>query len=72
MNTKSLTIALAIKLVSFTSFSQTTQPAVIEDFKPSLFNQPFQKYPQVNSQGYARFRIHAPNADSVRVSFALG
>lgn len=43
-----------------------------EDFKPSPFNQPFQPYPQVNSQGYARFRIYAPNADSVRVSLGLG
>lgn len=66
---KSLTIALVTMLVYFTSFAQ---PAVIEDFKPSAFNQPFQQYPQVNSQGYARFRIHAPNADSVRVSLGLG
>lgn len=72
MNTKYLTIASAITLVSFTGFAQTTQPAIIEDFKPSAFNQPFQQYPQVNSQGYARFRIHAPNADSVRVSLGLG
>lgn len=72
MKTKSVTIALAITLVSFTCFSQTTQPAILEDFKPSSFNQPFQQYPMVNSQGYARFRIHAPNADSVRVSLGLG
>ncbi|MGK2863823.1 MAG: alpha/beta hydrolase-fold protein [Chitinophagaceae bacterium] len=72
MNTKSVTIALAITLVSFICFSQTTQSTILEDFKPSTFNQPFQQYPQVNSQGYARFRIHAPNADSVRVSLGLG
>jgi hypothetical protein len=54
------------------SFAQNTQPAIIEDFKPSVLNQPFQQYPQVNSQGYARFRILAPNADSVRVSLGLG
>jgi enterochelin esterase-like enzyme len=35
-------------------------------------NQPGQEYPQVNSQGYARFRIIAPAADSVRVSLGLG
>jgi enterochelin esterase-like enzyme len=69
---KPLTIAFAMLLVYCTSFAQTTQPAVIEDFKPSAFNQPFQQYPQVNSQGYARFRILAPNADSVRVSLGLG
>ncbi|GGA82011.1 alpha/beta hydrolase [Puia dinghuensis] len=43
-----------------------------EDFKPSVLNQPGQPYPQVNSQGYARFRILAPRADSVRVSLGLG
>jgi enterochelin esterase-like enzyme len=68
MNTKFLTIASAMILVCFTGFAQTT---VIEDFKPSTLNQPFQQYPQVNSQGYARFRIYAPNADSVRVSLGL-
>lgn len=43
-----------------------------DDFKPSVLNQPGQEYPQVNSQGYARFRIHAPRADSVKVSLGLG
>lgn len=52
-------------------FSQGTTP-VKEDFKPSSLNQPGQEYPQVNSEGYARFRIHAPKADSVRVSLGLG
>ncbi len=45
---------------------------VKEDFKPSTKNQPGQEYPQVNSQGYARFRIHAPEAQSVVVSLGLG
>lgn len=49
-----------------------TQPEIKEDFRPSVLNQPGQDYPQVNSQGYARFRIKAPNADSVRVSLGLG
>ena len=43
-----------------------------EDFKPSTKNQPQQEYPQVNSQGYARFRIVAPNAQSVSVGLGLG
>lgn len=43
-----------------------------DDFKPSSKNQPGQEYPQVNSQGYARFKIFAPAADSVRVSLGLG
>ena len=43
-----------------------------EDFKPSELNQPGQQYPQVNSQGYARFRVEAPNAQSVTVGLGLG
>ena len=43
-----------------------------EDFKPSTKNQPQQEYPMVNSQGYARYRIVAPNAQSVRVEAGLG
>ena len=68
MNRKSVFLFAAL-LVSTMCFSQTE---IKEDFKPSPFNQPFQAYPQVNSQGYARFRIYAPNADSVRVSLGLG
>lgn len=64
-------IALAIMLLGGIGYTQA-QTAPLEDFKPSSFNQPFQQYPQVNSQGYARFRIYAPNADSVRVSLGLG
>ena len=43
-----------------------------EDFKPSVCNQPGQEYPMVNSQGYARFRVVAPDAKSVIVSLGLG
>ena len=68
MNSKSIFLFAAL-LASTLCFAQTE---IKEDFKPSPFNQPFQAYPQVNSQGYARFRIHAPNADSVRVSLGLG
>lgn len=49
-----------------------TAQTVVDDFKPSTLNQPGQEYPQVNSQGYARFKINAPQADSVRVSLGLG
>ena len=45
---------------------------VLEDFKPSTKNQPGQQYPMVNSQGYARFKVTAPNATSVIVSLGLG
>ena len=43
-----------------------------EDFRPSVLNQPGQQYPMVNSQGYARFRVVAPDAKSVIVSLGLG
>ena len=45
---------------------------VKEDFRPNVKNQPGQEYPQVNSEGYARFRIVAPDAKSVIVSLGLG
>lgn len=55
-----------------TGMAQTNAHTVTEDFKPSTLNQPGKEYPQVNSQGYARFKIDAPAADSVRVSLGLG
>ena len=45
---------------------------VKEDFKPSEMNQPGRDYPQVNSQGYVRFRVEAPDAKSIVVSLGLG
>lgn len=48
------------------------QNTIAEDFQPSTLNQPGQQYPQVNSQGYARFKIKAPEAASIRVSLGLG
>ena len=64
------------KIIFFATISSgvcfAQQPAVIEDFKSSSLNQPQQEYPMVNSQGYARFKIVAPAADSVRVSLGLG
>ncbi len=52
--------------------AQTDQLTILEDFKPSTLNQPGQEYPQVNSQGYARFRVIAPQAQSVKVTLGLG
>jgi enterochelin esterase family protein len=44
---------------------QPGQP--VEDFKPAPSNQPGKQYPQVNSERRARFRVVAPQAQSVRV-----
>jgi enterochelin esterase-like enzyme len=52
--------------------AQTAPAGVSEDFAPSTLNQPGQQYPQVNSQGYARFRVEAPDAETVSVSLGGG
>ena len=69
MNHRLITILLAAAIAGGTCLAQTGQPTIKEDFKPSTLNQPGQEYPQVNSQGYARFRIVAPEAQSVGISF---
>jgi predicted alpha/beta superfamily hydrolase len=65
-------IVLLTALSGSLCLAQTTPPAIIEDFKPSTLNQPQQEYPKVNSQGYARFRVIAPQAQSVVISLGLG
>lgn len=54
-------------------FNPAVDNAVIkEDFVPSATCQPRQQYPQVNSQGYVRFRIEAPQARYVIASAGHG
>jgi enterochelin esterase-like enzyme len=65
-------LVLLLILSGSLCFAQTVQPKIIDDFKPSTLNQPGQDYPQVNSQGYARFHIVAPQAQSLIVSLGLG
>lgn len=72
MNLKSLTIALAALLAVSLCKAQTSTEEIKEDFQASVLNQPGQDYPRVNSQGYVRFRIKAPKADSLRVTLGLG
>ena len=48
------------------------QEGIKEDFVPSVMNQPGQQFPQVNSQGYVRFRIDLPDAKEIVVSLGLG
>jgi predicted esterase len=67
-----ISLILLFTLSGSLVIAQTTPPAIIEDFKPSTLNQPGQQYPQVNSQGYARFKVIAPQAQSVVVSLGLG
>ena len=65
-------IALFSAAVLTASFCAAQNAEIKEDFVPSEMNQPGQQYPMVNSQGYARFRIQAPNAQSVSVGLGLG
>ncbi|MGK6321967.1 alpha/beta hydrolase-fold protein [Sphingomonas sp. DT-51] len=76
-----LATALACLALAPVADAQTAAPAaaaptsnasIAEDFKPSSLNQPGQLFPQVNSQGYVRFRVAAPDAQAVRVSLGLG
>ncbi|MGV3703795.1 MAG: alpha/beta hydrolase [Arcticibacter sp.] len=71
MNRNLLTLVITSLLLTGVSYAQTNTQ-ILEDFKPSSLNQPDQQYPQVNSQGYARFQILAPKAQSVVVSLGLG
>jgi enterochelin esterase-like enzyme len=66
------TLVLLLTFSGSLCLAQTSQPEIVDDWKPSTLNQPGQEYPQVNSQGYARFRIVAPQAQSVDVSLGLG
>jgi 1,4-alpha-glucan branching enzyme len=54
------------------ALAQSPATTIVEDFKSSSLNQPGQQYPQVNSQGYVRFHIVAPDAKKVHMSLGLG
>ena len=72
MKKYSIILVLLLTVIVMQCFAQTSQPTITDDFKPSSLNQPGKEYPQVNSQGYVRFRIEAPMAQSVVVSLGLG
>ena len=72
MKQYSIILILFLSTLGSLCFAQTSQPTIIDDFKPSSLNQPGKEFPQVNSQGYVRFRIEAPQAQSVVVSLGLG
>jgi enterochelin esterase-like enzyme len=67
MNHRLVITVLETALIVGTCLAQADLPPVVEDFKPSTLNQPGQQYPQVNSQRFARFRIVAPQAQSIKV-----
>ncbi len=61
-------LVLSLALSGPLCLAQASQPADANDWKPSTLNQPGRPYPQVNSEGRARFRIVAPQAQSVSVN----
>ena len=67
MKTIPVLFALACILSGHFCLAQTDEPA--GDWRPASTNQPGKEYPQVNSEGRVRFRIVAPDAQSVTVSF---
>lgn len=69
MRTRTLTVLLASVAVfaSSTALSQTDAP--IDDWKPASSNQPGKEYPKVNSERRVKFRIVAPEATNVGVTF---
>lgn len=67
MRSTRLILSLLFALTSRASTAQETAP--VDDWKPASTNQPGKEYPQVNSEGRVRFRIVAPEAQSVGVSF---
>jgi enterochelin esterase-like enzyme len=57
-------LAIISVLTSQSGLTQTNE-APVEDFKPSVLNQPGRQYPQVNSERRVRARVSAPQATSV-------
>jgi enterochelin esterase-like enzyme len=57
-------LAIVSILTSQSGLTQTNE-APVEDFKPSVLNQPGRQYPQVNSERRVRARVSAPQATSV-------
>ena len=68
MNKTAIIILVAAVMTGGTCLAQAAQSADSNDWKPSTLNQPGQEYPQVNSARQARFRIYAPEAQSVTVN----
>jgi enterochelin esterase-like enzyme len=68
MNHMLVIIFIATVITCGTCLAQEPQSAPADDWKPSILNQAGQQYPQVNSEGYARFRIVAPQAQNVSIN----
>lgn len=60
-------LALLAMTAGVPCLAQTSPP--VNDWKPATSNQPGREFPKVNSEGRVQFRIAAPDAKSVGVSF---
>jgi enterochelin esterase-like enzyme len=67
MKAKLSLLAFALVVSGQHCAAQTNEP--INDWKPATSNQQGKQYPQVNSEGRVKFRIMAPKAQSIGVSF---
>ncbi|MEQ1829378.1 MAG: alpha/beta hydrolase-fold protein, partial [Pirellula sp.] len=65
--TSRLLLITYVVLMMF-SIGTAQEPTPADDWKPSTINQKGKEYPQVNSERRARFRVVAPEAQSVSVS----
>ena len=63
----SIILVLVLTLTGSFCFAQTSQTAIVEDFKPTPVNQPGREYPQVNSEGRVRTQISASDAKYVQL-----
>jgi len=68
MKMKQPLFALAAILAGTPIFAQTDAKPPADDWKTISFVAPGQKFPQLNSENRAKFRIEAPNAKEVAVS----
>ncbi|MEZ6134584.1 MAG: alpha/beta hydrolase-fold protein [Pirellulaceae bacterium] len=53
----------------YTQDAAPPKAAPVDDWKPASTNQNGKEYPQVNSEGRVKFRVHAPDAKSVSCTF---
>ena len=66
---KSILSLLTVTWILSRQVCQAEAQPPVDDWKPAPSNQEGKLYPQVNSEGRVKFRIVAPKAQSVGVSF---
>jgi enterochelin esterase family protein len=67
MKMNKITLVAILALSGLWCSAQTTQTAIVEDFKISSTTQDGKQFPQVNSEGRVRVQISAPEAKKVQL-----